>query len=188
MRTTVRLILRCPGYSDCVCGVQDGEGESLSEIRRREAIGWRSLFLGSLLMTAPAFMIALPLSNIPLTAELLDIRLWRAVNVKNLLLFSLSTPVQFHFGAGFYDSAYKSLKYGATTMDVLIALGTTAAYSSSIIFIALACYSGMTRVMHSMQSSISRLPSPCDSKVMGCCCGIIETVLSKSYTLMRNIY
>ena len=139
----VQPILPFPDHSGCVCGVQDGEGESLSEIRRREALGWRSLFLGSLLMTAPAFIIALPLSNVPFTAELLDIRLWRAVNVKNLLLFSLSTPVQVHFGAGFYDSAYKSLKHGAATMDVLIVLGTTAAYSSSIIFIALACYSGM---------------------------------------------
>lgn len=125
-----------------MASTQDGDGESLTEVRRREAMGWRSLFLGSLLMTAPAFIIALPLSNVPLTAELLEIKLWRAINVKNLLLFSLSTPVQLHFGAGFYDSAYKSLKHGAATMDVLIALGTTAAYSSSIIFIALACYSG----------------------------------------------
>jgi Cu+-exporting ATPase len=45
-----------------------------------------------------------------------------------LLQFILATPVQFWIGARFYRGAYGSLKSGSPNMDVLVALGTTAAY------------------------------------------------------------
>ncbi|MGE5527826.1 MAG: heavy metal translocating P-type ATPase [Patescibacteria group bacterium] len=41
---------------------------------------------------------------------------------------ALATPVQFVSGAAFYRGAYKSLRGGGANMDVLIALGTSAAY------------------------------------------------------------
>lgn len=42
--------------------------------------------------------------------------------------FALATPVQFIIGAQFYIGAYKALKNGSANMDVLVALGTSAAY------------------------------------------------------------
>lgn len=44
----------------------------------------------------------------------------------------LATPVQFVVGAQFYKGAYKSLKNKSANMDVLVALGTSAAYFYSI--------------------------------------------------------
>ncbi|WP_249871663.1 heavy metal translocating P-type ATPase [Oceanobacillus saliphilus] len=46
--------------------------------------------------------------------------------------FALATPVQFIIGWQFYTGAYKSLKNGGANMDVLVALGTSAAYFYSL--------------------------------------------------------
>ncbi|WP_425495278.1 heavy metal translocating P-type ATPase [Paenibacillus tengchongensis] len=45
---------------------------------------------------------------------------------------ALATPVQFLIGWQFYVSAYKALKNGSANMDVLVALGTSAAYFYSL--------------------------------------------------------
>lgn len=47
------------------------------------------------------------------------------------LQFLLATPVQFWIGARFYEGAWSSLKGGGANMDVLVALGTSAAYLMS---------------------------------------------------------
>ena len=48
------------------------------------------------------------------------------------LQFLLATPVQFWFGARFYAGAWRALRGGGANMDVLVALGTTAAYGLSL--------------------------------------------------------
>lgn len=45
---------------------------------------------------------------------------------------ALATPVQFIIGSQFYTGAYKALKNGSANMDVLVALGTSAAYFYSL--------------------------------------------------------
>ncbi|HHY73471.1 MAG TPA: copper-translocating P-type ATPase [Bacillus bacterium] len=45
----------------------------------------------------------------------------------------LATPVQFYIGGQFYVGAYKSLRNKSANMDVLVALGTSAAYFYSLI-------------------------------------------------------
>ncbi|RKP58326.1 copper-translocating P-type ATPase [Cohnella endophytica] len=44
----------------------------------------------------------------------------------------LATPVQFVIGKSFYVGAYKALRNGSANMDVLVALGTSAAYFYSL--------------------------------------------------------
>ncbi|MDP4104289.1 MAG: heavy metal translocating P-type ATPase [Bacillota bacterium] len=46
--------------------------------------------------------------------------------------FALATPVQFFIGKQFYAGAYKALKNKSANMDVLVALGTSAAYFYSV--------------------------------------------------------
>ncbi|MTV48927.1 cadmium-translocating P-type ATPase [Heliobacillus mobilis] len=48
--------------------------------------------------------------------------------------FLLATPVQFGVGWQFYRGAYKALKNSSANMDVLVALGTSAAYIYSVYF------------------------------------------------------
>ena len=50
-----------------------------------------------------------------------------------LLLWILATPVQFYFGMRFYVGAYKVLIQGHANMDVLVAIGTSAAYLYSVV-------------------------------------------------------
>ncbi|MFD0670176.1 heavy metal translocating P-type ATPase [Cohnella sp. GCM10027633] len=45
---------------------------------------------------------------------------------------ALATPVQFVIGRPFYAGAYKALRSGGANMDVLVALGTSAAYFYSL--------------------------------------------------------
>ncbi|UBH15685.1 heavy metal translocating P-type ATPase [Macrococcus armenti] len=49
-----------------------------------------------------------------------------------LFQFLLAFPVQFIIGWQFYSGAYKSLRSGSANMDVLVALGTSAAFFYSI--------------------------------------------------------
>lgn len=48
------------------------------------------------------------------------------------LQFSLASIVQFVFGARFYRAAYRAVRAGAGNMDLLVALGTSAAYGISV--------------------------------------------------------
>ncbi|KAI9197431.1 uncharacterized protein BJ171DRAFT_427961 [Polychytrium aggregatum] len=60
------------------------------------------------------------------------------LSVSSLVLFLLATPVQFWLGYRFYRGAYKSIRYTkVANMDVLVALGTSAAYFYSIYSVAL---------------------------------------------------
>ena len=45
---------------------------------------------------------------------------------------TLATPVQFYIGKQFYVGAYKALKNKSANMDVLVTLGTSAAYFYSV--------------------------------------------------------
>ncbi|MHB8155792.1 MAG: heavy metal translocating P-type ATPase [Desulfocucumaceae bacterium] len=50
----------------------------------------------------------------------------------NIFMFALATPVQFVAGFQFYRGAYKTLSHGSANMDVLVVLGTSAAYFYSV--------------------------------------------------------
>jgi Cu+-exporting ATPase len=64
--------------------------------------------------------------------SLLDFELFFKIQFKSFLLFLLTTPIQFWLGWQFHRGAYKAImaKYG--NMDVLVSLGTNAAYFYSI--------------------------------------------------------
>jgi P-type Cu+ transporter len=47
-------------------------------------------------------------------------------------MFALATPVQFYVGRQYYVGAYKALRNGSANMDVLVAMGTSAAYFYSL--------------------------------------------------------
>jgi Cu+-exporting ATPase len=84
-----------------------------------EARAWRPV--------AVAAALSLPLL-LPMAGALVGLELaWPA-----WLQFLLATPVQFWFGARFYAGAWRALRGGGANMDVLVALGTSAAYGLSL--------------------------------------------------------
>jgi Cu+-exporting ATPase len=81
--------------------------------------------------------LSLPLV-VPMVAEWFGVHLMLPV----WLQWLLATPVQFVFGARFYRAGWKALKARAGNMDLLVALGTSAAYGLSV-YLALAAQEGM---------------------------------------------
>jgi P-type Cu+ transporter len=47
--------------------------------------------------------------------------------------FALAAPVQFWFGARFYRAGWKALRAGSANMDLLVAIGTSAAFGLSVV-------------------------------------------------------
>ncbi len=73
------------------------------------------------------FMVSVALIS-PLLLEMLLMLLGVHFSLPVWLQWLLATPVQFWAGARFYRGAWASLKSGGSNMDVLVALGTSAAY------------------------------------------------------------
>lgn len=79
----------------------------------------------------------LPLVLLSMGRDFALIGTWAQALWVNYLLFALAFPVQFYVGADFYVHSWKALRNGTTTMDVLVALGTSVAffYSATVLFI-----------------------------------------------------
>src|SRR6185369_13677968 len=96
-----------------------GEARDLAAEDRRSAVQGRR----DLLLLAASAALTVPLI-VPMAAALLGVDLmlpgWAAL--------ALATPVQFVAGARFYRNALKALRAFTGTMDLLVALGTSAAY------------------------------------------------------------
>lgn len=68
----------------------------------------------------------------PLLLPMLGMLLGRHWHLPPWVEFALATPVQFWLGARFYRAGAKALVHGSANMDVLVALGTSAAYFYSV--------------------------------------------------------
>ncbi|GAB2273938.1 Probable copper-transporting ATPase hma5 [Dionaea muscipula] len=108
----------------------DGGGR---EFRRKEEIEqyYRS-FLWSLVFTIPVFLTSMVFMYTPGIRHGLDAKVINMLTIGEVLRWALSTPVQFIIGRRFYTGSYKALRHGSANMDVLITLGTNAAYFYSV--------------------------------------------------------
>ncbi|XP_042953083.1 probable copper-transporting ATPase HMA5 isoform X2 [Carya illinoinensis] len=112
------------------------------EARRQEEIKhYYRFFLWSLVFTIPVFLTSMVLMYIPGFRQVLDIKVINMLTVGMVVRWELSTPVQFIIGRRFYFGSYKALRHGSANMDVLIVLGTNAAYFYSVYSLLRAAYS-----------------------------------------------
>jgi len=72
------------------------------------------------------------LFSLPLVAPMLGRPFGIEAMLPGWLQWLLATPVQFWLGARFYRAGWKALRAGAGNMDLLVAVGTTAAYALSV--------------------------------------------------------
>ncbi|MFN2275238.1 MAG: heavy metal translocating P-type ATPase, partial [Anaerolineales bacterium] len=103
-------------------GVEDVERQA----REKEIRHQKHLLATGLIFTVPLFVLSMMRDFGLLPAAL------HGVGWFNGLMFALATPVQFYVGWQYYDGAYKALRNRSANMDVLIALGSSAAYFYSI--------------------------------------------------------
>ncbi|VTU32935.1 heavy metal translocating P-type ATPase [Variovorax sp. PBL-E5] len=77
-------------------------------------------------------VVAAAVLSVPLALPMLGLLFGREWMLDGWLQLALATPVQFWLGARFYRAGWKALRAGAGNMDLLVALGTTAAYGLSL--------------------------------------------------------
>ena len=70
--------------------------------------------------------------SLPLALPMFGLLVGRHWMLDGWLQFALATPVQFWLGGRFYRAGWKALKAGSGNMDLLVALGTSAAYGLSV--------------------------------------------------------
>ncbi|KAM6587879.1 hypothetical protein CsatA_010484 [Cannabis sativa] len=100
--------------------------------RQHEIKQYYKWFLWSLVFTIPIFLTSMVFMYVPVIMKVLDIKIVNMLTIGELLRWELATPVQFIIGWRFYVGSYKALRHGSPNMDVLIALGTNAAYFYSV--------------------------------------------------------
>ena len=108
--------------------------------RTAEISHYRSLVQKSLFFAVPLFLTSMVLVHITVCQEFLSIRLLGGISVHALFAFVLTTPVHFWLGKTFHVAAWRALKHRSATMDVLVSLGTNAAYFYSLISMFVAAF------------------------------------------------
>lgn len=118
------------GYNALVADSSDTNAQLESLAKTKEIQSWYRAFKLSLCFAIPVFLLSM---FFPMFIPALDIGsvpfpylpgLW----LGDILCLLLTIPVQFGVGKRFYKSAFKSIRHGSPTMDVLVVLGTSAAF------------------------------------------------------------
>lgn len=120
----LRRSILSSGFKAVEMGDNAEDAEQIA--RDREILEQKRLLTIGLVFTIPLFtlsmardfgLLPMPLAHAP----------WM-----NWLMWVLATPVQFYVGRQYYTGAYKALRNRSANMDVLIAMGSSAAYFFSI--------------------------------------------------------
>ena len=126
------------GFNALLADIDDNNAQLESLAKTKEIQEWRRAFLVSLSFAIPVFCISM---IFPMFLPFLDFGSWRLIPglyLGDIVCFGLTIPVQFGIGKRFYISAYKSMKHGSPTMDVLVVLGTSAAFFFSCFAVVIA--------------------------------------------------
>lgn len=141
LRSLVEKI-EAEGYNALVADNDDNNAQLESLSKMREITEWRTALRVSLAFAIPVFLISM---IIPMFLPFLD---YSGINVLlpglylgDIVCLFLTIPVQFGIGKRFYISAWKSMKHRSPTMDVLVVMGTSAAFffSCAAMLVSIIC-------------------------------------------------
>ncbi len=120
----LRAAVKSAGFEAIELGGDARDAEA--DARQAEIAHQRKLLIVGLIFTIPLFTLAMArdLGFLPME--------WAHAPWVNWLMLVLATPVQFYVGWQYYRGGYKSLRNGSANMDVLIAMGSSAAYFYSL--------------------------------------------------------
>ncbi len=120
----LRRQIRSAGFETLEPDVEIEDAEA--KARQKEIAEQKRLLIIGLIFTIPLFIVSMGRDMGLLPAHLAHAT-WM-----NYLFWALATPVQFYVGWQYYVNGYKSIRNGSANMDVLVALGSSAAYFYSI--------------------------------------------------------
>jgi len=117
--------------------VRELDADELAARAARERAAWRrelALFAVAAALTLPLLAQMVTMFDVSNLAHSLSGH--HTDPLPRWLQWMLATPVQFWIGARFYRAGWASLRAGRANMDVLVALGTTMAYTFSAVVTA----------------------------------------------------
>lgn len=122
------------------------KSDDSSYMKNEKLIDMRNRFIASLVLALPVFVFAMG-HMIPFNSWFPSLATWLMSTyifpnmlLSNFLQLILTTPIQFVIAYPFYKAAWKSLINKSASMDVLVVLGTSAAYFYSLFSIIYAFY------------------------------------------------
>jgi len=120
----LRRAIRSVGFDLLEADLQMEDAEA--KARKQEIAEQKRLLIIGLIFTVPLFTLSMA-RDFGLLPPVLAQAPWLPY-----LFWFLATPVQFYVGWQYYVNGFKSIKNGSANMDVLVALGTSAAYFYSV--------------------------------------------------------
>jgi Cu+-exporting ATPase len=122
-QSELRKSINSIGFEVVETGIDLEDAEQ--KARQYEINEQRRLLITGLVFTIPLFLLSM----------IRDFLMppWGAAPWLNWLMWALATPVQFYVGWQYYVGAYKSLRNKSANMDVLIVMGSSAAYFYSVV-------------------------------------------------------
>ncbi|KAI5123517.1 hypothetical protein M0805_006677 [Coniferiporia weirii] len=117
---------------DAVVSDHEDATQLRSLTRSKEIQEWRRRFWTAFSFALPVFFVGMVAGHIPFLRPIVQYKLATGLYVGDVVSLILTTPVQFWLGAKFYRNTYKALKHRSATMDVLVTIGTSAAYAYSV--------------------------------------------------------
>lgn len=140
LRALVELI-EARGYNALVADNDDNNAQLQSLAKTKEITEWRDAFRTSIAFAIPVFIIGMV---IPMLIPAVDfgslVVFFPGLHLGDIICLVLTIPVQFGIGRRFYISAWKSMKHGSPTMDVLVVMGTSAAFFFSVAAMAVSIF------------------------------------------------
>lgn len=120
----IRRAVSAAGFEPVETG--DNTEDAERQAREAEIAQQRHLLIVGLIFTIPLFLLSMggDLGLLPMSIAHAPWMKW--------VMLALATPVQFYVGWQYYVGAYKSLRNRSANMDVLIAMGSSAAYFYSL--------------------------------------------------------
>lgn len=122
-QSEIRSAVAAAGFEAVETGgdVEDAERKA----RQAEIAQQRQYLIVGLIFTIPLFLFAMG-------RDLNLLPHWAHDPWANWMMLALATPVQFYVGWQYFVGAFKALRNGSANMDVLIAMGSSAAYFYSL--------------------------------------------------------
>ncbi len=119
----IRRAVTAAGFEALELGGEAEDAEA--KARQAEIRQQRHLLLAGLLFTVPLFVFSMG-------RDLGLFGMWAHADWAHWLMLAFAAPVQFYVGGQYYVGAFKALRNRSANMDVLIAMGSSAAFFYSL--------------------------------------------------------